>query len=123
MIYSSWGACKHYHSDSFQRAKILLMALTARKSGGGLRVASWWPVEGFDKLSGGRDVCPLRMQMRAAWRMISGGFGARHGEPDRRGLAYARRRARCCLYAHAGYLRSGQAEWNDLHCRARPRPT
>ena len=52
MIYSSWGACKHYHSDLMQRAEILLMALTGNqgKSGGGVRIASWWPVEGFDKL-------------------------------------------------------------------------
>jgi anaerobic selenocysteine-containing dehydrogenase len=53
MIYSSWGACKHYHSDLMQRSKILLMALTGNqgKSGGGLRVASWWPVEGFEEMT------------------------------------------------------------------------
>ena len=70
MIFSSWGACKHYHSDLIQRAEILLMALTGNqgKSGGGLRVASWWPIEGFDKLwgSGTRRDLPLREQMRAA---------------------------------------------------------
>ncbi len=125
MIYSSWGACKHYHSDLFQRAKILLMALTGNqgKSGGGLRVASWWPVEGFDKLSGGRDVLPLRMQMRAAWRMISGGFGWR----DMENLIIEATRTRGdvplmpFLYAHAGYAEIwDKPEWNDP---ALPRPT
>ena len=53
MIVSGWGACKHYHSDLMQRAQILLMALTGNqgKSGGGFRVASWWPLEG----TGGGD--------------------------------------------------------------------
>ena len=48
MIFSSWGACKHYHSDLVQRSEILLMALTGNqgKSGGGLRVAAWWEVDG-----------------------------------------------------------------------------
>jgi DMSO reductase family type II enzyme molybdopterin subunit len=46
MIFSGWGACKHYHSDLIQRAQILLMALTGNqgKSGGGYRIASWWPL-------------------------------------------------------------------------------
>ncbi len=54
MIFASWGACKHHHSDLFQRAMILLMALTGNqgKSGGGMRVAAWWGIEGIDKLSG-----------------------------------------------------------------------
>ena len=125
MIYSSWGACKHYHSDLFQRSKILLMALTGNqgKSGGGLRVASWWPIEGFDKLSGGRDVLSLRMQMRAAWRMISGGFGWR----DMENLIIEATRTRGdvplmpFLYAHAGYAEIwDKPEWNDP---ALPRPT
>ena len=55
MIFSSWGACKHYHSDLVQRAEILLMALTGNqgKSGGGLRVASWWELDGQRALWGG----------------------------------------------------------------------
>jgi len=50
MIMSGWGACKHYHSDLMQRAQILLMALTGNqgKSGGGFRVASWWPMAGTE---------------------------------------------------------------------------
>ncbi|MBW2385078.1 MAG: molybdopterin-dependent oxidoreductase [Deltaproteobacteria bacterium] len=55
MIFASWGACKHYHSDLFQRAMILLMALTGNqgKSGGGMRVAAWWGMDGLDRMSGG----------------------------------------------------------------------
>jgi DMSO reductase family type II enzyme molybdopterin subunit len=54
MIFASWGACKHYHSDLFQRGMILLMALTGNqgKSGGGLRVAAWWGLDGLDRLGG-----------------------------------------------------------------------
>ena len=52
MIFASWGSCKHYHSDLFQRSMILLMALTGNqgKSGGGLRVAAWWGLDGLDRL-------------------------------------------------------------------------
>ena len=55
MIFASWGACKHYHSDLFQRTMILLMALTGNqgKSGGGLRVAAWWGLDGLDRMGGG----------------------------------------------------------------------
>ena len=54
MIFSSWGAGKHYHSDLMQRSEILLMALTGNqgKSGGGLRVASWWEMDGQRSLWG-----------------------------------------------------------------------
>ncbi len=53
MIFASWGACKHHHSDLFQRAMILLMALTGNqgKSGGGLRVAAWWGLDGLDRMA------------------------------------------------------------------------
>ena len=52
MIFASWGACKHHHSDLFQRAMILLMALTGNqgKPGGGMRVAAWWGLDGLDKM-------------------------------------------------------------------------
>ncbi len=58
MIFASWGACKHYHSDLFQRAMILLMALTGNqgKPGGGLRVAAWWGLDGLDKMGTGLDM-------------------------------------------------------------------
>jgi DMSO reductase family type II enzyme molybdopterin subunit len=53
MIFASWGACKHHHSDLFQRAMILLMALTGNqgKAGGGLRVAAWWGMDGLEKVA------------------------------------------------------------------------
>jgi len=52
MIFASWGACKHHHSDLFQRVMILLMALTGNqgKSGGGLRIAAWWGLDGLAKM-------------------------------------------------------------------------
>jgi DMSO reductase family type II enzyme molybdopterin subunit len=56
MIFASWGACKHHHSDLFQRAMILLMALTGNqgKAGGGMRVAAWWGLDGLDKMAGSK---------------------------------------------------------------------
>ena len=56
MIFASWGACKHYHSDLFQRAMILLMALTGNvgRPGGGLRVAAWWGLDGLDRMESTR---------------------------------------------------------------------
>ena len=50
MIFSSWGACKHYHSDLFQRGMVYLMALTGNsggKPGAGIKVSTWWPMPGF----------------------------------------------------------------------------
>lgn len=57
MILASFGACKHYHSDLMQRALILLLALTGNqgKRGGGLRVAAWWSMAGFEDLAAGYD--------------------------------------------------------------------
>ncbi len=51
LILCSWGACKHYHSDLFQRANILLVALTGNqgKRGGGFRVAAWWTVTELER--------------------------------------------------------------------------
>jgi DMSO reductase family type II enzyme molybdopterin subunit len=56
MIFASWGACKHHHSDLFQRAMILLMALTGNqgKAGSGMRVAAWWGLDGLDRMAGAR---------------------------------------------------------------------
>lgn len=58
MIFASWGACKHFHSDLFQRAMILLMALTGNqgKPGGGMRVAAWWGLDGLDQMGTGVDL-------------------------------------------------------------------
>ena len=60
MIYASWGACKNYHSDLFQRAMALLMAITGNqgRKGGGLRVASWWEMKGSDELGGATTYRP-----------------------------------------------------------------
>jgi DMSO reductase family type II enzyme molybdopterin subunit len=56
MIFASWGACKHYHSDLFQRTMILLMSLTGNqgKPGGGMRVAAWWGLDGLEMMGGTR---------------------------------------------------------------------
>jgi DMSO reductase family type II enzyme molybdopterin subunit len=46
MIHSSWGACKHYHSDLFQRGMAYLCALTGNaggKPGTGIKVGALWP--------------------------------------------------------------------------------
>ncbi|MBI2890841.1 MAG: molybdopterin-dependent oxidoreductase [Nitrospirae bacterium] len=53
MIFMSWGACKHYHSDLFQRAALLVLALTGQfgKPGAGMRVGAWWTIHGFEILS------------------------------------------------------------------------
>jgi DMSO reductase family type II enzyme molybdopterin subunit len=57
MLLASWGSCKHYHSDLFQRAMVLLMALTANqgKPGGGLRVAAWWGLDGLQMMATGAN--------------------------------------------------------------------
>ena len=125
MIYSSWGACKHYHSDLVQRAEILLMALTANqgKSGGGFRVASWWPVRGFGKLSRGRDDVPLSLKIRLLWRRFLGDFGWR----DLANLMQEVKQYQGStplmpwLYTHAGYSEIwDKPEFQDP---AVPRPT
>jgi DMSO reductase family type II enzyme molybdopterin subunit len=125
MIYSSWGACKHYHSDLFQRGKILLMALTGNqgRSGGGLRVASWWPIEGFDDLAGNRDVLPLGVKMRAIWRGVTGQLGWREFEDLMQETVPLRANTPLMpwLYVHAGYSEIwDRAEYQDP---AVPRPT
>ena len=118
MIYSSWGACKHYHSDLVQRAKILLMALTANqgRSGGGLRVASWWPVEGFDKLSRGESFLPLRTKLRLMWQGLTGQFGWREFEALMQDIVPMRGNTPLMpfLYVHAGYDEIwDRPEWQD----------
>ncbi|MDB4433430.1 molybdopterin-dependent oxidoreductase, partial [bacterium] len=125
MIFSSWGACKHYHSDLFQRAKILLMALTGNqgKSGGGLRVSSWWPVDGFDKLGGFREMFSLRTRLRAIMRAVTGRLGWREFEKLMQDNVPTRGQTPLMpfLYVHAGYSEI----WNrsDYQDPAVPRPT
>ncbi len=118
MIYSSWGACKHYHSDLVQRAKILLMALTGNqgKSGGGLRVASWWPIEGFDRLSSGSGEFDLTTKVKAIVRKVTGNLGWRDFEDLM--LSMLPRRGNTplmpWLYVHAGYKEIwDRKEWQD----------
>jgi DMSO reductase family type II enzyme molybdopterin subunit len=56
MIFSSWGACKHYHSDLFQRGMVYLLALTGNsggKPGSGMKVSTWWPMPGQILNTGG----------------------------------------------------------------------
>jgi anaerobic selenocysteine-containing dehydrogenase len=118
MIYSSWGACKHYHSDLVQRAKILLMALTANqgRSGGGLRVASWWPVEGFDALSRGESFLPLRTKLRLMWQGLTGQFSWREFEALMQDIVPMRGNTPLMpfLYVHAGYDEIwDRPEWQD----------
>jgi DMSO reductase family type II enzyme molybdopterin subunit len=63
MIFASWGSCKHHHSDLFQRAMILLMALTGNqgKPGGGLRVAAWWGLDGLEKMGSSLDLSAMEL--------------------------------------------------------------
>ena len=53
MIFASWGACKHYHSDLAQRAMCLLMALTGNqgKRGGGIRPGAWYSIDAMNEIS------------------------------------------------------------------------
>jgi DMSO reductase family type II enzyme molybdopterin subunit len=118
MIYSSWGACKHYHSDLVQRAEILLMALTGNqgRSGGGLRVASWWPVQGFDEMF--RDVVrlPLGLRLGALWRGVTGRLGWREFETLMQSIVPLRGHTPLMpfLYEHAGYAELwDRREWQD----------
>ncbi|MFQ5698484.1 MAG: molybdopterin-dependent oxidoreductase [Myxococcota bacterium] len=107
MIFSSWGSCKHYHSDLNQRAEILLMALTGNqgKSGGGLRVASWWRVEGFHEFGRGARDFPLSVQAKMLWRRYVTGLGWRGMAKISQDLLSELNLTPLMpfLYAHAGY--------------------
>jgi DMSO reductase family type II enzyme molybdopterin subunit len=118
LIFSSWGACKHYHSDLVQRAKILLMALTGNqgRSGGGLRVASWWPVQGFDEMFRDLDVVPLGLRLRALWRGLTGRMGWREFEDLLQEIGAYRGNVPLMpfLYEHAGYAEIwDRVDWQD----------
>jgi anaerobic selenocysteine-containing dehydrogenase len=125
MIYSSWGSCKHYHSDLNQRAEILLMALTGNqgKSGGGFRVASWWRIQGFGRFSRGARNLPLGMQMRLLWQRYLGKLGWREiADLSQEMMAYRNNPPLMpWLYVHAGYAEV----WDrpDFQDPDVPRPT
>jgi DMSO reductase family type II enzyme molybdopterin subunit len=118
MIYSSWGACKHYHSDLMQRAEILLMALTGNqgKSGGGLRVASWWQPEGFDAFLRTPRALPLALRMRLLWRSLFGALEWREFEQLMQDIMPYRGNTPLMpwLYVHGGYSEIwDKAEFHD----------
>ncbi len=125
MIFSSWGSCKHYHSDLNQRAEILLMALTGNqgKSGGGFRVASWWPVQGFEQFWYGARDLPLDLQMKLMWRIYVTGITWRGQEKLMLDLMPHLNATPLMpfLYVHAGYDKL----WNkrEYHDPAVPRAT
>jgi DMSO reductase family type II enzyme molybdopterin subunit len=48
----SWGMMKHHHSDLFQRAAVLLLALTGNtgRRGTGLRIGAWYMMGGVETI-------------------------------------------------------------------------
>jgi DMSO reductase family type II enzyme molybdopterin subunit len=91
MVYMSWGACKHYHSDLFQRSVCYLLALTGNtggKPGAGMKVSTWWPVPATVLTRGGAaeatvalqaapptDEIPddMRVPVRDLWQFLTAG--------------------------------------------------
>jgi len=49
-IFGSWGMMKHHHSDLYQRAMCLVLALTGNvgKPGAGLRIGAWYIMSGLE---------------------------------------------------------------------------
>jgi len=107
MIFAGLSSCKHYHGDLMQRSQILLMALTGNqgKSGGGLRVASWWPVAGFDNFNREARSVPFGLRMRLMWRSLLGDLGWRDIEQVMQDMAASSGNTPLMpfLYTHAGY--------------------
>ncbi len=54
-IFGSWGMMKHHHSDLFQRAMILLLALTGNvgRRGTGLRIGAWYMLSSIESIISG----------------------------------------------------------------------
>ncbi len=77
MVYASLGSCKNYHSDLFQRSIALLMAITGNqgRQGGGLRIASFWPLKGLEEVSGGDFMPSVReivgLAAKGLWRGLT----------------------------------------------------
>ncbi len=114
MIFASWGACKHYHSDLMHRGMALLMALTGNqgKSGGGLRIASWWTVSGFERFSAQYDI--------KWWQSLLMKFMSRLPVRDMERLITEQSAKQLYtplmpwLYVHAGYEQTmGNPDYND----------
>jgi DMSO reductase family type II enzyme molybdopterin subunit len=70
LIFASWGACKHYHSDLAQRAMCLLMALTGNQGtrGGGLRPGAWYSIDALNEIS---NEVEIPFYQRWLMRMLS----------------------------------------------------
>ena len=49
-IFGSWGIMKHHHSDLYQRAMCLILALTGNvgKPGAGMRIGAWYIMSGLE---------------------------------------------------------------------------
>jgi anaerobic selenocysteine-containing dehydrogenase len=125
MILSGLGNCKYYHGDLMLRAEILLMALTGNQGrrGGGLRVASWWPVEGFERFTQGGVKLPIAVTLRLLWRRFFGSFSWRDFEDlmQEVGPHQGNTPLMPFLYVHGGY--SGIWDEVGFHDPAVPRPT
>ncbi len=115
MIFASWGACKHYHSDLMHRSFALLMALTGNqgKAGGGLRLGAWWRITGFERLAGNYDLkwwqgLLLRFIGRPPVREIEKAITKRSWDEFFTPLMP-------WLYTHAGYAKMVSEEsYNDV---------
>ena len=114
MIFASWGACKHHHSDLMHRSFALLMALTGNQGrpGGGLRIASWWTLSGFEQMSARYEIAwwqnlMLKMAGRLPVREIERLMTERTREEPFTPLMP-------WLYVHAGYAETaGRDDYND----------
>jgi len=114
MIIASWGACKHHHSDLMHRAFALLMALTGNQGrpGGGLRIASWWTLSGFEQMSARYEI--------AWWQSLLLKMAGRLPVREFERLMTERTREEPFtplmpwLHVHAGYAETaGREEYND----------
>jgi DMSO reductase family type II enzyme molybdopterin subunit len=107
MVYASLGACKNHHSDLVQRAIALLMAITGNqgRKGGGLRIASFWPIQGLEEISGGDFRPPLTEILKLAVRGLQRGLTPSDWEDlyTRYSAHYPITPLLPFLYHHAGY--------------------
>ncbi len=113
MVYASLGSCKNYHSDLMQRSIAMLMALTGNqgKQGGGLRIASFWPLKGLEEISGGDFMPSIKEIVGLAAKGLTRGLTPSDWEDlYRQYTAHAPITPLMpFLYYHAGY----DTIWND----------